>query len=143
MRTSGTEASNRPVRKDPGTLRTDRREHVGYVCCRWSSRFHRSFLAWPRSDDGLHEGKDGDGTQEIQCEAADAVLAAVAVMSTPAAGGSTVTRAAAAEPGPDKATIRYTEYGIPHITASDREGLGTGYGYAAAEDTSAPSPTPI
>lgn len=63
-----------------------------------------------------------------------AVTAAVAVMSTLAATGATVTGASAAEPGPDKPTIRYTEYGIPHIIASDWEGLGTGYGYAAAKD---------
>ncbi|MFB8079652.1 penicillin acylase family protein [Streptomyces sp. NPDC056013] len=62
-----------------------------------------------------------------------ALAAAVAVMSTMAATGSTAaTRPAAA--GPDRPTIRYTEYGIPHIIASDWEGLGTGYGYAAAKD---------
>ncbi|MGW6540132.1 penicillin acylase family protein [Streptomyces sp. NPDC055051] len=62
-----------------------------------------------------------------------AVAAAVAVMSTLAATGSTAaTRPAAA--GPDRPTIRYTEYGIPHIIASDWEGLGIGYGYAAAKD---------
>ncbi|MFF8513299.1 penicillin acylase family protein [Streptomyces sp. NPDC015492] len=62
-----------------------------------------------------------------------AVAAAVAVMSTMAATGSTAaTRSAAA--GPDRPTIRYTEYGVPHIIASDWEGLGTGYGYAAAKD---------
>ncbi|TDC70421.1 acylase [Actinomadura sp. GC306] len=32
------------------------------------------------------------------------------------------------------ATIRYTEYGIPHITAKDYAGLGYGTGYAAAKD---------
>lgn len=63
-----------------------------------------------------------------------AVTAAVAVMSTLAATGSAATNSAAAEPGPDKPTIRYTEYGIPHIVASDWTGLGTGYGYAAAKD---------
>ncbi|MEU0276768.1 penicillin acylase family protein, partial [Streptomyces sp. NPDC006307] len=41
---------------------------------------------------------------------------------------------AAAGPGPDRPTIRYTEYGIPHIIASNWEDLGTGYGYAAAKD---------
>jgi acyl-homoserine-lactone acylase len=30
--------------------------------------------------------------------------------------------------------IRYTEYGIPHIQASDYRGLGLGYGFAAAKD---------
>ncbi|MDJ0463849.1 penicillin acylase family protein [Streptomyces sp. H27-C3] len=63
-----------------------------------------------------------------------AVMAAVAVMSSLVATGSTATRAAADGPGPDKPTIRYTEYGIPHIIASNWEGLGTGYGYAAAKD---------
>lgn len=57
-----------------------------------------------------------------------AVVAAVAVMSALAAAGPTATGAVAVEPGPDKPTIRYTEYGIPHIIASDWEGLGTGYG---------------
>jgi acyl-homoserine-lactone acylase len=33
------------------------------------------------------------------------------------------------------ATIRYTEYGIPHIIAKDYESLGFGTGYAAARDT--------
>ncbi|MFF9147446.1 penicillin acylase family protein [Streptomyces sp. NPDC014861] len=61
-----------------------------------------------------------------------AVAAAVAVMSTMAATGSTAATRPAA--GPDRPTIRYTEYGIPHIIASDWEGLGTGYGYAAAKD---------
>ena len=31
-------------------------------------------------------------------------------------------------------TIRYTEHGIPHITADDFTGLGYGYGYAVAKD---------
>ncbi|MFJ8647768.1 penicillin acylase family protein [Streptomyces sp. NPDC093546] len=63
-----------------------------------------------------------------------AVTAAVAVVSTMAATGSAATGAAAAGPGPDRPTIRYTEYGIPHIIASNWEDLGTGYGYAAAKD---------
>ncbi|MDJ0385555.1 penicillin acylase family protein [Streptomyces sp. G-G2] len=73
-----------------------------------------------------------------------AVVAAVAVMSTMAATGSSATGSSAtgssvpgsraAGQGPDKPTIRYTEYGIPHIIASDWAGLGTGYGYAAAKD---------
>jgi acyl-homoserine-lactone acylase len=42
---------------------------------------------------------------------------------------------ASAEPGHGLgADIRYTEYGIPHITARDFTGLGYGYGYAAATD---------
>ncbi|MET7957470.1 penicillin acylase family protein [Streptomyces sp. NPDC005317] len=62
-----------------------------------------------------------------------AVVAAVAVMSTLAAGGPAAGGTGTA-PGPDEPTIRWTEYGIPHIIASDWEGLGTGYGYAAAKD---------
>ncbi|MFJ8588770.1 penicillin acylase family protein [Streptomyces sp. NPDC093595] len=58
-----------------------------------------------------------------------AVVAVVAVMSTTAATGAPAVAA-----GPDKPTIRYTEYGVPHIIASDWQGLGTGYGYAAAKD---------
>lgn len=54
------------------------------------------------------------------------VVMAVVVMAT--------TMAAAAPVTVDEPTIRYTEYGIPHIIASDWEGLGTGYGYAAAKD---------
>ncbi|MBT2489621.1 penicillin acylase family protein [Streptomyces sp. ISL-96] len=64
-----------------------------------------------------------------------AVMAAVVVMSSLAATGSAATGVAADDgPGPDKPMIRYTEYGIPHIIASNWEGLGTGYGYAAAKD---------
>ncbi|MFG3228005.1 penicillin acylase family protein [Kitasatospora sp. NPDC048194] len=73
-----------------------------------------------------------------------AVLAVVALISTTAAagspaagpqsGGSRAAGARAVGQAPDKPTIRYTEYGIPHIIASDWEGLGTGYGYAAAKD---------
>ncbi|MFK0232573.1 penicillin acylase family protein [Streptomyces vinaceus] len=58
-----------------------------------------------------------------------AAVALAAVMGTMAAAGPL-----AAVAGPDKPTIRYTEYGIPHIIASDWEGLGTGYGYASAKD---------
>ncbi|WP_317453526.1 penicillin acylase family protein [Streptomyces sp. CBMA152] len=63
-----------------------------------------------------------------------AAMAAVAVISTMTAAGPGATAAPAAVQGPDKPTIRYTEYGIPHIIASNWEGLGTGYGYAAAKD---------
>ncbi|MFJ8622645.1 penicillin acylase family protein [Kitasatospora sp. NPDC093550] len=68
-----------------------------------------------------------------------AVMAAVALLSTTAAAGSpaaapSAARAARAAAAPDKPTIRYTEYGIPHIIASDWAGLGEGYGYAAAKD---------
>ncbi|MEU1930786.1 hypothetical protein ABZ516_25690 [Streptomyces sp. NPDC019826] len=47
-----------------------------------------------------------------------AVVAAVAVMSTLAAGGPAAGGTGTA-PGPDEPTIRWTEYGIPHIIASD------------------------
>ena len=33
-----------------------------------------------------------------------------------------------------KAVIRYTEHGVPHIVAKDFDGLGYGYGFAAATD---------
>ncbi|MEN3539142.1 penicillin acylase family protein [Microbispora sp. ZYX-F-249] len=42
--------------------------------------------------------------------------------------------AAEAADGSYTATIRRTEYGIPHITADDYGGLGFGYGYAFAQD---------
>ncbi|MBC9730662.1 penicillin acylase family protein [Streptomyces sp. TRM68367] len=46
------------------------------------------------------------------------------------------TAPAAVDQGPRDTgvVIRYTEYGIPHIEASDYRGLGFGYGYAAARD---------
>ncbi|WP_246155246.1 penicillin acylase family protein [Saccharopolyspora hirsuta] len=40
----------------------------------------------------------------------------------------------AAATGTERATIRYTEYGIPHVVADDYAGLGYGYAYAAARD---------
>ncbi len=40
--------------------------------------------------------------------------------------------AASAQAAPH-ATIRWTAHGIPHIEASDYEGLGYGYGYAFAQ----------
>ncbi|MCG6498372.1 penicillin acylase family protein [Kitasatospora sp. A2-31] len=70
-----------------------------------------------------------------------AVMAATALMGTVAAAGTPGTGtpddrrpAAVRVPAPDRPTIRYTEYGIPHIIASTMEGLGEGYGYAAAKD---------
>jgi len=36
--------------------------------------------------------------------------------------------------GSDKATIEYTDYGIPHVTADTFEGLGRGMGYAVSRD---------
>jgi acyl-homoserine-lactone acylase len=38
------------------------------------------------------------------------------------------------EPGSVSTEIRWTEHGIPHITASDWKGIGLGYGYAFARD---------
>ncbi|MFG1822697.1 penicillin acylase family protein [Microbispora bryophytorum] len=46
---------------------------------------------------------------------------------------ATVPTAEAADGG-YSATIRRTEYGVPHITAEDYGGLGFGYGYAFAQD---------
>lgn len=61
----------------------------------------------------------------------------VAVPGTgPAAVSAEPTAPAAAPParaGKPQATIRWTEHGIPHITAEDFRGLGYGSGYAAAE----------
>ena len=37
-------------------------------------------------------------------------------------------------PSDDSPTIRRTEYGVPHITASDFRGIGIGLGYAQSED---------
>ena len=62
--------------------------------------------------------------------AGTAVLAAALLTPVAASAG-------AAEPSAERglsATIRYTEYGIPHITAEDYAGLGYGTGYAAAKD---------
>ncbi len=59
-----------------------------------------------------------------------ALLAATAVVAT------LVPTAWAAKPATPRydATIRYTEYGIPHIQAKDWGSLGYGYGYALAGD---------
>lgn len=59
-----------------------------------------------------------------------AVIAAGTTLAALAAG--LVAREASAEE--PAAVIRYTEYGIPHITASSFGGLGEGYGYATAKD---------
>ncbi|RII14631.1 Aculeacin-A acylase precursor [Streptomyces sp. YIM 130001] len=64
--------------------------------------------------------------------------AAVALITVTA----TLAPTATAKPHPDQqasngrlsATIRYTEYGIPHILAKDYAGLGFGNGWAQAED---------
>ncbi|TDC89349.1 penicillin acylase family protein [Actinomadura sp. 7K507] len=62
--------------------------------------------------------------------AGTAVLAAAVLAPVTASAGATEL---SAERGMS-ATIRYTEYGIPHITAKDYAGLGYGTGYAAAKD---------
>lgn len=64
------------------------------------------------------------------------IAAAIAVVLV---GGSTIVGVtaqtlASASNDAYEATIRWTDYGIPHITASDWGGLGYGYGYAAARD---------
>lgn len=51
--------------------------------------------------------------------------------------GLVVTGVSAAEVAPQRgfsATIRYTEYGVPHVLAGDYASLGFGEGYAAARD---------
>ncbi|WP_020666302.1 penicillin acylase family protein [Amycolatopsis nigrescens] len=53
-----------------------------------------------------------------------ALVALILVTSAPAV----------AEAGGARSTIRYTEHGVPHIVAKDFDGLGYGYGYAAAKD---------
>jgi acyl-homoserine-lactone acylase len=64
--------------------------------------------------------------------------AAVAALAV-AFGAAPASAAAAAAAAPDhrdalSATIRYTEYGIPHVVARDYPSLGFGQGYAAAKD---------
>lgn len=60
-------------------------------------------------------------------------VAPAALAATPAP--STAPPAAAAAPGKSRydATVRFTEHGIPHVTARDFGSLGYGSGYAAAE----------
>ena len=58
------------------------------------------------------------------------LLAAMALVAGLAGCSS---RDASSSAGGD-ADIRWTEYGIPHITADDWHGLGLGYGYAEARD---------
>lgn len=59
-------------------------------------------------------------------------LRAALIVVTVSALASVAAVTASAQP--DAPTIRYTEYGIPHIVASDYEGIGEGYGYAVAKD---------
>lgn len=58
------------------------------------------------------------------------ITTAVAVTAAAIAGVA----ADAAQSLDGKTVIRYTEYGVPHITASSFKGLGEGYGYAVAKD---------
>jgi acyl-homoserine-lactone acylase len=62
------------------------------------------------------------------------VAAIVAALITIAAAAVLVVRLATADDHRYSAEIRRTEYGIPHILASDYGSLGYGYGYAFAED---------
>ncbi|MEU8801764.1 penicillin acylase family protein [Spirillospora sp. NPDC048819] len=64
-------------------------------------------------------------------------VAGAAVLTAAALTPVTATGSAATELRAGRgmsATIRYTQYGIPHITAKDYAGLGYGTGYAAAKD---------
>ncbi|MBB5856140.1 penicillin acylase family protein [Amycolatopsis umgeniensis] len=58
------------------------------------------------------------------------------VLLTAALAASSLTTgvSSADELGRSRAVISYTEYGIPHIAAKDFDGLGYGYGFAAAKD---------
>ncbi|MFD7665834.1 penicillin acylase family protein [Streptomyces sp. NPDC059788] len=49
-------------------------------------------------------------------------------------GLSTLPAATAQAHQDPRSVIRYTEYGVPHITAGNYTNLGLGYGYAAAKD---------
>ncbi|MFH8609805.1 penicillin acylase family protein [Streptomyces sp. NPDC018029] len=60
------------------------------------------------------------------------LLTAVALL--PASGAGAAPREARPSGGGLHATIRYTEYGIPHILAKDYENLGFGTGWAQAAD---------
>ncbi|MFF8613871.1 penicillin acylase family protein [Streptomyces sp. NPDC015350] len=63
-------------------------------------------------------------------------LARTAALATAWALATGITPPASADdrPGGPAATIRYTEYGVPHIKADDFAGLGLGLGYASAKD---------
>jgi acyl-homoserine-lactone acylase len=62
-----------------------------------------------------------------------AIIATTAAMLTPGVSGAEPAGGGGADHGL-AATIRYTEYGVPHIKAADFGGLGYGYGFAAAKD---------
>ncbi|AXB47738.1 penicillin acylase family protein [Amycolatopsis albispora] len=56
------------------------------------------------------------------------------VLAVTLTAAAVVTAPAAADTDGARAVIRYTEHGIPHIWAKSFDGLGYGYGYAAAKD---------
>src|SRR5947207_4660046 len=59
----------------------------------------------------------------------------VALVAVPAVAATADVTAGTDQHGAGlSATIRYTEYGIPHIVAKDYASLGFGQGYAAARD---------
>ncbi len=64
-----------------------------------------------------------------------AVLLATGVPGIAASAAATSTPPSKAASPRYDATIRTTEYGIPHIEAKDWGGLGYGYGYALAKET--------
>jgi acyl-homoserine-lactone acylase len=63
-----------------------------------------------------------------------AALFALVVLASVVVVRATAPSVAAAADERYSATIRRTEYGIPHISAQDYGGLGFGYGYAFAQD---------
>jgi acyl-homoserine-lactone acylase len=68
----------------------------------------------------------GSGARNAVKNLAVRVVGAITLLAT--IPGSQYSHAAV----PDKATITFTEHGVPHIKATDFRGLGYGYGYAAA-----------
>lgn len=62
----------------------------------------------------------------------------LAAAATVIVQSSTLAVPVQAEEAAPSATIRYTEHGIPHITADNFTGLGYGYGYAVAKDNICP-----
>lgn len=58
-----------------------------------------------------------------------AIVAVAGLVAMPPASGATVRGG-----GQYSAVVRRTEFGIPHVLASDFGGLGYGYGYAFAQD---------
>jgi acyl-homoserine-lactone acylase len=62
------------------------------------------------------------------------MVAALTLITTLGGGSSAGPDHQGDHHGDLSATIRYTEYGIPHVVAKDYGGLGFGQGYAAAND---------